>query len=443
MTLAAATRGPGSPASARLYEEASKYLPGGSSRVHYFYEPHPIYARSGAGCRLTDVDGVERLDFLNNMTSLIHGHAHSGISAAIVDQLERGNAWSEPGEAEVVLAKLMVERVPSVERIRFSNSGTESVMLAIKLAREFTGRTKVAKFEGFYHGYYDYVQVSVTSEPSSWGSADEPASTANSGGLSSSVLGEVVTFPFNDLAAVERLMAKHGRSLACFILDPLAGQAGTPIPEPGFLDALTTVCRRHGVIVLYDEVVSFRVHYGGAQAAYGGTPDLTIFGKIIGGGLPVGAVGGRADIMSLLDPSRGRPRVLSGGTFSANPLTMVAGLAAMQALPATELARLNTLGDRLRRGADEIFARAGERGRMGGAGSLIRINLTIDPVRDYRSWLKNLQPASRLAALHSGLLEEGVIIARGGTGCLSTPMGDEEVDQFLRALERALGKLPR
>lgn len=429
--------------SARLHREASRFIPGGSSRVHYYFDPHPIYAKSGSGCRLVDADGVERLDFLNNMTSLIHGHAHSAINRAITAQLERGTAWSEPGEAEIDLARLMVERVASLERIRFSNSGTESVMLAVKLAREFTGRDRIAKFEGFYHGYYDYVQVSVKSSPANWGPIDAPASTPNSGGLSSSVVGEVVTLPFNDPERVTRLLERHGASIACLLVDPLASQAGTPLPRPGFLDQVTALCRRLGIILIYDEVVSFRLDHGGAQARYGGTPDLTVFGKIIGGGLPIGAVGGRADVMGLLDPTGGVPRVLSGGTFSANPLSMVAGLAAMHLYDRSEVARLNTLGERLRSGGDAVFSAAGERLRMGGDGSLFRINLTAEPVFDYRSSVRDAVPASRLAALHRNLLDEGVIIARAGGGSLSTPMGEAEIDQFLAALSRAVSRLPR
>lgn len=432
-----------SPASGRLYDEAIKYLPGGTSRIHYWFDPYPIYARSARGCRLTDVDGVERLDFLNNMTSLIHGHAHPVINAAITDQLERGTAWSEPGEAEVELAKLIVSRVKSVERIRFGNSGTESVMLGVKLAREFTGRDRIGKFEGFYHGYYDYVQTSVRSAPSAWGPPDAPATTANSGGLSSSVLGEVVTFPFNDLAAVERLMTRHGSTLACFLVDPLASQAGGPVPAPGFLDGLTALCRKHGVVVLYDEVVSFRIAMGGGQEKYGGTPDLTAFGKIIGGGLPVGAIGGRADIMALLDPSRGGPRVLSGGTFSGNPLTMVAGLAALRLLTPDEFARLDRLGARIREGVNRIFKDAGERIRMVGEGSLCRINPTAEVVTDYRSFVKDAVPASRMGLLHRHLLDEGIIVAKAGMACLSTPMGEAEIDTFVGAVGRAVAKLPR
>jgi glutamate-1-semialdehyde 2,1-aminomutase len=430
-----------SPESARLHREACQYVPGGSSRVHYYFEPNPIYAVRGRGCRLTDADGIERLDFLNNMTALIHGHAHPAIVAAIVEQAERGTAFSEPAASEIELAKLMVERVKSVERIRFSNSGTEAVMLAVKLAREFTGRSKIAKFEGHYHGYYDYVQLSVRNTPAEWGPAEEPATVANSGGLAASVRTEVVTFPFNDLDLVERLLRKHGSSIAAFLVDPLAAQAGTPIPKPGFLASLTDLCRQYGIVLLYDEIVSFRVQHGGAQERYGGTPDLTTYGKIIGGGLPVGAVGGREDIMALLDPTRGTPRVLSGGTFSANPLTMVAGVAAMKLLTPSEFSRLNALGDRLRKESNRVFEGAGLRLRMGGDGSLFRINLVPDPVVDYRSAVTNAEPMSRVTALHRSLLDDGIIIAKAGLGCLSTAMGEPEVDRFVAALERAVGRL--
>ncbi|MBM4186676.1 MAG: aspartate aminotransferase family protein [Gemmatimonadetes bacterium] len=432
-----------SPASGRLYQEATQYLPGGTSRIHYWFDPYPIFARSGRGCRLTDVDGVERIDFLNNMTSLIHGHAHPAINAAIRDQLERGTAFSEPTESEVALAKLIVDRVKSVERIRFGNSGTESVMLGVKLAREFTGRDKIAKFEGFYHGYYDYVQTSVRSTPANWGPAGEPATTANSGGLSSSVLGEVVTFPFNDLDAAERLLTKCGSSIACFLVDPLASQAGGPVPGSGYLDGLTQLCRKHRVVLLYDEVVSFRLASGGGQEKFGGTPDLTAFGKIIGGGLPVGAIGGRADIMALLDPSHGPPRVLSGGTFSGNPLTMTAGRVALELLTPEEFARLDRLGVRIREGVNRIFADAGEPFRMAGQGSLCRLNPTAEPVTDYRSLVQSAASPERMARLHRHLLDQGMIIARMGMACLSTPMGEAEIDDFIRAVGNAVDRLPR
>jgi glutamate-1-semialdehyde 2,1-aminomutase len=428
-------------ATAQLFEEACRYIPGGTSRIHYYFPPHPIYARSAQGCTVVDVDGVERLDFLNNMTALIHGHRHPVVTAAIVEQLERGTAFSEPSEPEVRLARLLVERVAALDKVRFANSGTEAVMLAIKLARAFTGRSRIAKFEGFYHGYYDYVQVSYASTPANWGPADDPASTPSSGGLAVDVLGEVLTLPYNDRAAAERLLAAHGRGIAALIVDPLSNRAGFPLPGTGFLPFLREITRDLGIVLIYDEVISFRVAYGGAQARYGGAPDLTAFGKIIGGGLPVGAVGGHEAIMALLDPRRGAPAVASGGTSSGNPLTMAAGLAAMELLTPEVYERLERLGRELRTRGTAAFAEAGIPGQLTGDGSLFRILLTATPVTDYRSSLAGALPAAQMMRLHRLLLDEGVIVSHTGLAALSTPMGENEVARFVDALRRALARL--
>lgn len=428
---------------ARLYEEACQYIPGGTSRLHYYFRPYPIIARSGSGCYLTDVEGAERLDLLNNMTALVHGHGNPRIKQAILDQLDLGTAFSEPAEPEVRLARLLVERVPSIDKIRFANSGTEAVMLAVKLARAFTGRSRIAKFEGFYHGYYDYVQVSYSSGPASWGPADAPASVASSGGLADSVEGDVLVLPFNDRTAVERLLAEHGQTIAALMMDPLSNRAGFPLPAPGFYEFLREITRAHGIVLIYDEVISFRVGYGGGQGKYGGDPDLTTYGKIIGGGLPVGAVGGTDEIMALLNPTRGPAKVVSGGTYSANPLTMAAGYAALEQLTPSVYDRLDELGERLRRQANAVFAEAGEAAQLTGDGSLFRIMFTSAPIRDYRSSREAAAQVERLGLLHLNLLDEGFIVSSSGLGCLSTPMGEAEVDRFVAGLRRAVAKLPR
>ncbi|MBM4187506.1 MAG: aspartate aminotransferase family protein [Gemmatimonadetes bacterium] len=421
-----------------LYHEALRYIPGGTSRLHYHFAPYPIYARSASGCRLVDHDGVERLDFLNNMTALIHGHADPAIVAAISDQLAAGTVWSEPGAAEVALARAMVERVGSVEQIRFANSGTEAVMLAVKMARAFTGRNTIAKFEGAYHGYYDYVQVSFGGTPANWGPEEAPASVPTTAGLPPSILDQVAVIQYNDPGQVDRLVARRGNDLAALIVDPLSVRMGAPRPAPGFLEYLTEVTCRHGIVLIYDEVISFRVGFGGAQSRYGGVPDLTTFGKVIGGGLPVGAVGGRREIMSLLDPDRVDTKVLSGGTFSANPLTMVAGKAALDRYDAAAVERLNRLGDRLRTAGNAAFRAAGVTGQITGDGSLFRILLTDEPVTNYRSSVRRAAPTAAMLALHANLLREGIIVGKTGLGCLSTPMTEAEVDRFTTALARAL-----
>ena len=242
---------------AKLFEESSQYMPGGTSRLHYYYQPYPIYAQSGNGCYLTDVEGVERVDYLNNMTALIHGHANPIINNAIIDQLQRGTAFSEPAEPELDLARLLVTRVPALEKIRFANSGTEAVMLAVKLARTFTGRSRIAKFEGFYHGYYDYVQVSYSSQPDSWGPADAPHSVASSGGLADSVESDVLTLPYNDREAVTRLLEQHGAEIAALLYDPLCNRSGFPLPQDDFLAFLREITRDYGIVLISDEVISF------------------------------------------------------------------------------------------------------------------------------------------------------------------------------------------
>ncbi|MCC6627573.1 MAG: aspartate aminotransferase family protein [Chloroflexi bacterium] len=430
-------------ATARHLAEARRYLPGGTSRLHYHFSPYPIVARAGRGSRLTDIEDVERIDCLNNMTALIHGHADPVTTAAIIEQLQRGSAFSEPAEQELALARLLVERVPSVEQVHFRSSGTEAVMMAVKLARAFTGRSRIAKFEGFYHGYYDYVQVSFSSTPATWGEPDTPASVPSSGGLAAGLEDDVLVLPFNDQDGVERLLEHHGGSLAALLVEPLSNRAGMPVPQPGFYDFLREITRTYGILLIFDEVISFRVGLAGAQGRYGGKPDLTAFGKIIGGGLPVGAVGGRRDVMSLLDPTNGPAKVISGGTYSGNPLTMVAGQAAMEQLTPAAFARLEALGTRLRAGGDAIFRAAGIPAHVTGDGSLFEIVLTDRPIVNYRSMPRDPAATEQIHQLHLNLLDEGVIVSSRGLGCLSTPMNEAEVDAVLLALECAVGRLPR
>lgn len=431
---------PGS-VTAQLYDAAKGMIPGGTSRLHYLFEPYPIYARSGRGCRLTDVDGDERIDCLNNMTSLIHGHCDPDINAAVVEQLQRGISFSEPSEPEIELARLMIDRVPTVERIHFRSSGTEAVMIAVKLAREFTGRTRIAKFEGAYHGYYDYVQVGFSSTPGNWGQAAQPASTPSSGGLSGSVTNETLVLPFNDEAAVEALLERHGSELAAVLVEPLANRSGMVLPKAGFFDFLREITRQHGILLIFDEVVSFRTGPAGAQGRYGGAPDLTTFGKIIGGGLPIGAIGGQAGVMELLNPKSQHGNVISGGTYSGNPLSAAAGVAALSKLTPETLERLDGLGERARHGINEILNRAGVRARATGDSSLFQLVPTLDAIDNYRSVPTDETANAFLARLHQRLLATGLIVSQRGLSCLSTPMDEAVVDECLDAVERAVAQM--
>jgi len=426
-------------ASGELFARARRVIPAGTSKANMRIRPHPCYIASGAGCRVTDVDGVERLDALNNFTALIHGHGFPPVVDAVTRQVARGSAFASSTPEEVALAELLCERVPGIERIRFGNSGTEAVMMAIKAARAYTGRDRIAKFEGAYHGYYDDVQVSFNSKPSNWGPDDAPASVPSSGGIPKHRVLETLVLPWNDRDACERLIERYRNELAAVLVDPLANQMGFIPPAPGFLTFLRALTRQHGVLLIFDEIISFRVGFHGAQGRYGGDPDLTALGKIMGGGFPVGATGGKAEVMQVFDPGSSGPWILSGGTFSANPVTMAAGLAAMRAMTEAEFARLEVLGTRLRARMSESLRAKGVAGQVTGEASLFRILLSNRSLRGYRD--VDPDADTRADRLCHALLDAGVVVHTNGLGCLSTPMSDQEVEEIVASLDRALSTM--
>lgn len=428
--------------SAQWFQEAKRFIPGGTSKANLHMKPHPLYIREGSGCWATDLDGVKRLDCINSFTGLIHGHAFPPVVKAVTEQLSRGTNFSFSTPEELALAKLMVERVTGVEQIRFGNSGTEAVMMAIKAARAYTGRDRIAKFEGAYHGYYDDIQVSFNSTPQNWGPADAPSSTPSSGGIPKHRVQETLVLPWNDIESTERLIVKHKHELAAVIVDPLANRMGFIPPAPGFLEHLRAVTRAHGILIIFDEVISFRVSYQGAQGRYGGDPDLTAFGKIMGGGFPVGATGGKAAVMAVFDPGTSGPRIASGGTYSANPVTMAAGWAAMQALDQEAFVRLEDMGTRLRKRLNETFKKSGQKGQVTGEGSLFRFMMVDRPLRNYRDTIEPDADA-RTYRLFMALLDAGIMVASNGLACLSTPMGEAELDRIESALEQALAELAK
>jgi len=340
------------------------------------------------------------------------------------------------------LAKLLVERIPGLEQVRFFNSGTEAVMMAIKAARAFTRRDRLAKIEGAYHGYYDDVQVSFNSTPPQWGPDDQPASLPSSGGIPKHRVQETLVLPWNDPDAAERLITRHKSELAAVIVDPLANRMGFIPPAPGYLKRLREVTRACGILLIFDEVISLRVGYGGAQGRYGGEPDLTTMGKIIGGGFPVGATGGKAEVMAVFDPGTKGPRILSGGTFSANPITMTAGLAAMQAMDQPAFARLEDMGARLRTRLNALFHKSAQPGQVTGDGSLFRFVMVGRTLRNYRDTVE-AGVAERADRLFMALLDAGIMVNNNGLACLSTPMREADLNRIEAAFERALSALDK
>jgi glutamate-1-semialdehyde 2,1-aminomutase len=420
------------PRSRALHARALGVMPGGNSRSTTFFDPYPFYAARGEGARIWDVDGVARLDFNGNYTSLILGHAPPEVVKAIQEAAALGVSFPAPTEHEVRLAEILTRRIPSLEAVRFTNSGTEATMNAVRAARAFTGRAKIAKFEGAYHGTHDWALVSVAPDPALAGPRRRPRAVAASAGLPPVVPKHVVVLPWNDPEACEKILRREGDRLAAVLVDPLLGIGGVLPPLPGFLERLRALTERSGALLIFDEVISFRVGPGGAQARLGIRPDLTTLGKIIGGGLPVGAFGGRRDVMAAFDPRGGRMRIGHGGTFNANPVTMAAGVATLEALTAERYAHLDALGERLRAGVTALLGRLRHPGQVTGVGSLFCLHWTAARLRDYRS----SRPADPEAPLRvfMGLLAEGVLLTQRGLGCCSAAMTPAEVDRFVEAL---------
>jgi glutamate-1-semialdehyde 2,1-aminomutase len=421
-----------------LHEEAVAVMPGGNSRTTTFFDPYPFYFQRGQGAHIWDVDGTERVDFNNNYTSLVLGHATPDVVKAVQAAAESGLSFPGPTEHEIRLAEMLVRRVPSVESLRFTNSGTEATMNAVRLARAFTGRPKLAKFEGAFHGTHDWVMVSVSGDTKAWGNRRRPKPVAWSDGIPPAVLKHTVVLPWNDPEACEEILAKEASSIAAVIVDPLMCNAGLLPPIDGFLSKLREVTERHGILLILDEVISFRTAWGGAQERLGIRPDLTTFGKIIGGGLPVGAFGGRRDVMAYYDPRKGGARISQGGTFNANPVTMAAGVATLNALTPEAYTRLDVLGDRLRGGVTRLLGNMRRRAQVSGVGSLFWLHWTSETLTDYRS--TKAKDAEMPLRVFMGMLNEGILLTPRGLGACSLAMGDEEVDRFINALARVFSR---
>jgi glutamate-1-semialdehyde 2,1-aminomutase len=419
--------------SASLFERGRRVMPGGNSRVGVMFEPYPLYASHGKGCRVTDVDGVERIDLINNWSSLIHGHSNPEVLEALAAQSQRLLAVGAPTEVEIELAELLTARVTGVDTIRFSNSGSEGVLFALRAAKAFTGRPKIAKVEGAYHGNADSIEVSVAPSPKEWGDAEQPATVAATEGITEGVLQDSIVLPFNDVEATRRIIEAHAHELAGVVIDPVVSRMGFVQATPEYLTMVREVTAAHDILLIFDEVFSFRVGYHGAQGAVGVTPDLTALGKIIGGGLPVGATGGRRDVMEVFDQTRKPLRVEHGGTYNANPMTMAAGLAAMRQMTPEAYDRLDALGDRARDGLRAALHDTGLAGAVHGCNSMVALIFNDSPFSNYRELPLRRREAEMIYALHRYLLNNGVQIIPHGLMLLSTAMTEDDIDEMVDA----------
>ncbi len=424
--------------SRQLFAEAQRYIPGGvNSPVRAFRSVggEPRFIARGKGSRIYDVDGNEYVDYVASWGPLILGHADPGTVEAIQRAAELGTSFGAPTELEVELARLVVEAVPSIDLVRFVNSGTEATMSALRVARAFTGRDKVVKFDGGYHGHADMLLAKAGSGVLTLGAPDSP-------GVPASAAQNTLTVAYNDLAAVEASFGENRGQIAAVIVEPVAGNMGVVPPAPGFLEGLRRITQREGALLVFDEVITgFRVAYGGAQTRFGVTPDMTCLGKIVGGGLPVGAYGGRRDVMSLVAPLG---PVYQAGTLSGNPLAMSAGIQVLRTLQQPGIyEELERLAAMLAEGLSDAARSAGVAVRLNRVGSMFTAFFAESEVTDYAS--AKASDTRAYARYFRSLLENGVYVAPSQfeAGFVSTAHTDDDLARTIAAAERALAAAKR
>ena len=413
---------------------AKERLPGGDTRAATYFAPYPAYMTSGSGCYLYDVDDNEYLDLLNNYTSLIHGHAHPDIVAATKTQLEKGTVFGAAAEIQFRHAEHLCNRISAMDQIRYCNSGTEATLFAIRAARAYTGKDTFIKMDGGYHGCHDAVEVNIFADPNPKGTPTKHIGP----GVPGSVLEDVLVVAFNDFDAVENMLKVNADKVAAILTEPLMGAAGAICPQPGYLKGLRALADQYNVLLIFDEVMTFRLSAGGLQEIEGVQPDLTTLAKIIGGGLPIGAFGGRRDIMSRFDPAHETP-IFHSGTFNGNNITLAAGMAAMTLFDQAAVTRLNQLGDRLRDGFTVALKETGLKGCVSGLGSLLQLHWRDQQPADATDSMVGLTKAGQLPGLvHLEMMNHGVYSAGRGMFALSTPMTPADIDKAVVAFIETL-----
>jgi glutamate-1-semialdehyde 2,1-aminomutase len=417
-----------------IYNEACHYLPGGVSRNVLYRKPHAYYVSKASGCHVTDINGITRIDFANNIASLIHGHAHPAIVQAVTEQLHRGTAYTIGTEIEVEYAKLLCNRVPSFDKLRFVNSGTEAVMAMLKAARAYTGKPKIAKAEGGYHGSYDFSEISQSASPATWGDIDAPNSVAHAKGTPQAVLDNVIIIPFNDIERTLKILDKHAGELACVLIDPIPHRIGNAPASQEFIQAVYDWTRRNDALLCYDEVICFRANYDGAQADYPVKPDMTAIGKIIGGGFPIGAFAGRKDVMNILDPGDNNYRFPLSGTFSANAISMTAGKVAMELFNREALQKLNEMTRRAAKQVEEAGKIADIPMCITGRGSMFKVHFREKAPVSYRDAWDNEQMRKAISLFLDHLYQKGIMVINSCTSVFSTAITQKEVDVLTESM---------
>ncbi len=418
-----------------LFQRAKARIPGGVNspvRACVAVGADPLFVASASGSRITTVDGVTMLDFVQSWGPLLLGHAHPKVTQAVCAAAAKGTSYGAPCEDEVLLAEAVCSAMPHIEMVRMVNSGTEATMSALRLARAATGRNKLIKFEGCYHGHADAYLASA-------GSGVATLSIPGTPGVPEAVVRDTLLAPYNDLEAVQNLFSAHGQDIAAVIVEPIAGNMGLVPPEEGFLQGLRNLCDRHAALLIFDEVITgFRAAYGGGAARYDIRPDLATLGKIIGGGLPVGAYGGRRELMEMIAPSGG---VYQAGTLSGNPLAMAAGLAALTMLSACDYAALEKRTEDFCAAMEQCFAEARIPVRVNRAASMFTIFFTPDPVKNFADAKK--ADSARYARFYNAMRKAGVALAPSAfeAAMVSFAHSDTDMKVALAAVEASIPAL--
>ncbi|MEW5856895.1 MAG: glutamate-1-semialdehyde 2,1-aminomutase [Cyanobacteriota bacterium] len=422
--------------SEEIFAAAQHLMPGGvSSPVRAFKSVggQPIVFDHVKGAYIWDVDGNQYIDYVGTWGPAICGHAHPEVISALHEALEKGTSFGAPSVLENVLAEMVIDAVPSIEMVRFVNSGTEACMAVLRLMRAFTGRDKLIKFEGCYHGHADMFLVKAGSGVATLGLPDSP-------GVPKTTTSNTLTAPYNDLEAVKALFAEHPDQIAGVILEPVVGNAGFITPDAGFLEGLRMITQENGALLVFDEVMTgFRIAYGGAQERFGITPDLTTLGKVIGGGLPVGAYGGRRDIMSMIAPAG---PVYQAGTLSGNPLAMTAGIKTLELLRKPgSYEQLDKMTKKLSDGLLQIAKETGHAACGGSISAMFGLFFTQGPVHNYEDAKKS--DSNKFSRFHRGMLERGVYLAPSQfeAGFTSLAHTDEDIDRTLAAAREVMSGL--
>mgnify|MGYP001058900294 CR=1 FL=1 len=418
----------------KLYNEAVKVMPGGVSRNVLYRQPHPYYVSFASGCVVTDINGEKKYDFANNIASLIHGHAHPAVVEAVINQIRKGTAYTIGTEVEIEMAKLMTGRVPGFDKIRFVNSGTEAVMAMIKASRAFTGKPKIAKAEGGYHGSYDFAEVSQSASPTTWGDIESPNSVPHVVGTPEHVLEDVIIFPFNDVERTLNILNRHADQIACVLIDPIPHRIGNLTASDAFIEAIYRWTRENNALLCFDEVICFRANYEGAQADYKVKPDLTSMGKIIGGGYPIGAFAGRQEVMDILDPGGNNYRFPLSGTFSANPISLTAGKVTMELFDREAVDYVNGLAIKAKEQILEAAKLADIPLCITGKGSMFKLHFREDKPNSYRDAYEDENTKRIMKLFLDHTYEKGIMMINSCTSVISTAITQAEIDFLTEAM---------